>query len=181
MRRLDGIVGNRNDDPALDARITRHERAGTLERVTIDATERKRSRLRVETDAGTDLGIVLDRPELRPGDVLFVDEDAAAVVAFEPREAFVVDLPGSDTAAVAAAARLGHRVGNQHWDLAVDGTTLYVPVEADRHVVENVLDPYVPPGAATRYEEVDATLFASGDDAAGHGHSHAGGGRHGHD
>jgi urease accessory protein len=174
MRRVDGVIGNRTADPDLDARITDHERAGTLERAVIDAAKRKRSRLRVETDAGTDLGIVVDRPELRPGDVLFVDEGAAAVVAFEPREAYVVDLPGSDVETVAVAARLGHRIGNQHWDVAVDGRTVYVPVEADRRILEDVLNPYVPAAAETRYEEVDAALFVAGDTASDHGHAGAG-------
>ena len=73
MRRIDGVVGNRQDDPDLDERIDAHERAETLERVVIESEERKKSRLRVETDAGTDLGIVVGDDELRSGDVLFED------------------------------------------------------------------------------------------------------------
>ncbi len=182
MRRIDGVVGNRQDDPDLDERIDAHERAETLERVVIESEERKKSRLRVETDAGTDLGIVVGDDELRPGDVLFVEDDRAAIVAFETREAFVVELPAPSVATTAAAIEFGHRVGNQHWDVAIEDGAVYVPVEAERRILEDVLGPYLPAGATTRYEEVDAELFV--DEGAGHGdgpdHSHAGESEHSH-
>ena len=174
MRRIDGVVGNRREDPELDERISAREREGTLERVVIDAEERKKSRLRVETDAGTDLGIVVDRPELRSGDVLFVDEEGAAVVTFDKRDAYVIELPDSGTGTSAAAVELGHRIGNQHWDVAVEGGSVYVPLEAEQRILEDVLGPYLPEGSATGYETVDAELFVDGP-SAGHGT-----GRHDH-
>ena len=176
MRRIDGIVGNRHDDPALDEQIGVHETAGTLERVVIESSDRKKSRLRVETDAGTDLGIVVDRPELRAGDVLYCDDIGAAVVEFDERVAFVLELPAPDAEVLATVVELGHRIGNQHWNLAVEDGCIYVPVEADRRILESVIEPYLPSGASTRYETVDATLFIDGG-GAGHG---SGGGDRGH-
>ena len=190
MRRVDGVVGNRHDDPTLAERIDVHERAGTLERVVIESEERKKSRLRVETDAGTDLGIVVGDDELRSGDVLFVEDDRAAVVAFETRAAFVVELPGPSDATTAAAVEFGHRVGNQHWDIAIEDGAVYIPVEAEKRILEDVLGPYLPEGATTRYEEVDAELFVDDDDGdepdhphadeSGHSHSHSDGYEHTH-
>ena len=193
MRRVDGVVGNADADPELADAITAHERAGTLERVVLDEAQRKRSRFRTTTEAGTDLGVLVDRPELRPDDVLVLDDDLAVVVAFERREAFVVELPTGT--ATAAAVELGHRIGNQHWDVAVEDGALYVPREADRSIIEGTLGPYLPEGATTRYETVDAELFAeaggtgSGRVGSDHGHEHAGrdhshahtGGDHGHE
>ena len=181
MRHVDGVVGNRYDDPDLDEQLHAHEAAGRLERVVLEAGQRKRSRLRVETDAGTDLGIVVDQPELRAGDVLFLDDDAAAVVEFESRTAFVVDLPSPGPQTVAAAVELGHRVGNQHWDIAIEDGTVYVPVEADRRIIEDVLGEHVPDGATTRYASVDASLFI-GENAepSGVDHSHEATNGHGH-
>ena len=167
MRRIDGVVGNRYDDPSLEERITEHERNGTLERVVIGADERKKSRLRVETDAGTDLGIVIQRPELRPGDVLFVGETAAAVIEFEEREAYVIELPDPNGEAVSAAVELGHRIGNQHWEIAIEERSVYVPLEVEKRILEDVLGPYLPAGATTRYESVDGERFVDG---AGPGH-----------
>jgi urease accessory protein len=168
MRRIDGIVGNRHDDPGLEERIAAHEREGTFEQVVIGADERKKSRLRVETDAGTDLGIVVQRPELRPGDVLFVEETAAAVIAFEEREAYVIELPDPGGETVSAAVELGHRIGNQHWDIAVEGETIYVPLDVEKRILEDVLGPYLPAEATTRYESVDGARFVDGM-GSGHG------------
>jgi urease accessory protein len=179
MKRVDGVVGNVDADPELAETVADHERAGTLETVVLDDTERRRSRLRVTTEAGTDLGVLLDRPELTAGDVLVLEADRAVVVALEDREAFVVELPAPETA-VSTAVELGHRIGNRHWEVAVAAETIYVPVEADRAIVENVLGPSVPPGATTRYETVDAERFVDGggdhtgarDTADDHDHAH---------
>ena len=178
MRRVDGVAGNADADPDLADAIAAHRRAGTLERVVLDEAQRKRSRFRTTTEAGTDLGVLVDRPELRPDDVLVLDDDLAVVVAFERREALVVELPSGTPTAV--AIELGHRIGNQHWDVAVEDRTLYVPQEADRSIIEGTLGPYLPEGAITRYETVDAELFAdaggtgSGRAGSDHGHEHAG-------
>jgi urease accessory protein len=176
MKQVDGVVGNVDDDPDLAAAVADHEHAGTLETVVLDDTERKRSRLRVTTDAGTELGVLVDTPELTAGDVLVREDDRAVVVAFEDREAFVIVFP-SETA-TATAVELGHRIGNQHWDIAVDGGSLYVPVDADRAIIEEVLGPYIPDSATTRYETVDAERFVDGEsetdgDDSGHSHDHA--------
>jgi len=178
MRQIDGIIGNRYDDPNLGERIDAHERDGTLERVVIDPAERKKSRLRVETDAGTDLGILVDRPELRAGDVLFADNDRAAVVTFRRLDAYVIELSEQDTG-IATAVELGHRIGNQHWAVAVENSAVYVPVEADRHVFEDVLEDSIPASASTHYEKVDASLFL--EDSDGGGAAEYGGRDHDHD
>ena len=181
MKRVDGVVGNVERDPDLAAEIDAHEQAGTLETVVLDDTERKRSRLRVSTDADTDLGVLVDQPELVAGDVLLCNDDRAVIVAFEEREAFVIEFPAAE-AAVSTGVELGHRIGNQHWDIAVDGATLYIPVAADRAIIEDVLGPYIPAAATTRYETVDAERFIDdGDDAGGSDvdHDHPGEHRHG--
>lgn len=179
MKRIDSIRGN-IDDPEFADRIERHERAETLEHVILDASERKKSRLRVETNAGTDLGILIDQSELHAGDVLLLEEDQAVVVAFQSREAFVIELPEPTNETLALVVELGHRIGNQHWEIAVDDGTLYVPVEADRHIIENVVSEYVPQGTATRYEEVDAELFFNEDSDDTPSHNHDQGGGHSH-
>ncbi len=66
------------------------------------------------------------------------------VVAFEPRDALAVSLPEATSETLAAAVELGHRVGNQHWDLAVEDGTVYVPLAADRHIVERVVADVIP-------------------------------------
>ncbi|MCL9813353.1 urease accessory protein UreE [Natranaeroarchaeum aerophilus] len=175
MYTVNSIIGNTNRDESLAVAAETHEKAGTLERVLLDAGDRKKSRLRVHTEAGTDLGILVDKPELEDGDVLYHDDDRLILVSFEEREALTIDLP-ADTAPT-TLLELGHRVGNQHWDLAVEDGMAYVPVEADRHIVEDVLAGALPDDAELDYEFVDPSLFLEGepnpDHSHGEDHSHS--------
>ncbi|PGF13991.1 urease accessory protein UreE [Natrinema sp. CBA1119] len=160
MERIDGIVGNVHADDDLAALYAGHESAGTLERVVIDADDRRRSRFRATTDAGTDVGVVVDKAAVSAGDVLLVEDDRLIVVAFEPRDALVVSLPDATAERLEAAVELGHRIGNQHWDLAIDDGDVYVPLEADRHIVERVVADVVP-GSDVRETTVEADLFVT--------------------
>ncbi len=170
MRRVNGVVGNADDDPDLAAAVADHEAAGTLETVVLTETERKRSRLRVTTNTGTDLGVLVDQPELTAGSVLLCDEERAVVITVETREAVVIEFPAAEVA-VSTAVELGHRIGNQHWDITIEDTTIYIPVEADRAIIEDVLTPYIPAAATIRYETVDAGRFVDSrdDDTTGGG------------
>ncbi|ELY63079.1 urease accessory protein UreE [Natrinema versiforme] len=188
MERIDGIVGNVHADDDLAALRAEYADRDAVERVVIDAENRRRSRFRATTDAGTDIGVIVDNPAVSAGDVLLVDDDRLIVVAFEPLDAIAISLPDPTDEALAAAVELGHRVGNQHWDLAVEDGTVYVPLEADRHIVERVVADVVP-DAERRETTVEADLFVTdiddegsnsgGDPDHSHGvdHEH----EHGHD
>ncbi|PCR90099.1 urease accessory protein UreE [Natrinema ejinorense] len=179
MERIDGIVGNVHADDELAARRVAHEEDGTLERVVIDAENRRRSRFRATTDAGTDVGVVVDTPAVSAGDVLLVADDRMIVVAFEPVDALAIALPDATAARLEAAVELGHRVGNQHWDLAVDDGTVYVPLEADRHIVERVVADVVP-GSELRETTVEADLFVTALEDEEAGSDGGPGSEHGH-
>lgn len=194
MIRVDGVVGNVREDEELAARRDEHAGEGTLEETLLEPAQRKKSRLRVETDAGTDLGVLVDQPELRAGDVLVEADERMVVVAFESREALAVDLPAATPNHLETAVEFGHRVGNQHWDIAVEDGTVYVPVDVERRILEDVLGPYLPGESATWYEPVDAGRFIDGPET-GHGtgerdhtghnvgesHDHSHGEKGGHD
>lgn len=182
MERIDGIVGNVHADDELAAVRAEHDERGTLERVVIDADDRRRSRFRATTDAGTDVGVIVDKAAVSAGDVLLIEDDRMIVVAFEPRDALAVSLPDATDEALEAAVELGHRIGNQHWDLAVEYGVVYVPLEADRHIVERVVADIVP-RSEVRETTVEADLFVTDiDDTAhdvDHEHSHEGDRDHG--
>ncbi|RKD89344.1 urease accessory protein UreE [Halopiger aswanensis] len=180
MEHSDGIVGNVHADTDLATLRDEHAANGTLERVVIDADNRRRSRFRAVTDAGTDVGVVVDKPAVSAGDVLLLEDDRMIIVAFEPRDALAVELPEATATTRDAAVELGHRIGNQHWDLAVEDGVVYVPLEADQHIVERVIADVVP-GAAVRKTTVEADLFVT--DLGGmpdHEHDHSTNG-HEHD
>jgi urease accessory protein len=187
------------DDPDVAERVER----GDGLTVTLDDTERRRSRVRTMADAadvadgsdgtdgdgpaddgtdadtGTDLGIVVGR-ELRDGDVLLAD-GRPVVVSLEPVEAMALDFGGVDgeaTAAATAGLELGHAVGNRHWDLAVEGERAVLPVTEDRDRMASEVEPHLPNGVTVAYERVSPALFDDGTpdhshDGDGDGHSHS--------
>jgi urease accessory protein len=168
----DTIHGNVNRDASLERRYEEYAEAGNVEHVRIDPDERKRSRLRTETDAGTEVGIVVaDKPGLNAGDVVVLDDERMIVVAFEKREALVIAYPDRAPAdALVAATRLGHVIGNRHWDLLVRDGRLYVPLTEDRAFVAELIREELPPGAEVTFDRI---AFEAGES----GHSH----EHGHD
>jgi len=183
MERIDGIVGNVHADSDLAATRDDHADAGTLERVVLDADNRRRSRFRATTDAGTDVGVIVEKAAVSAGDVLLAADDRMIVVAFEPLEALALELPEPTESTLEAAVELGHRIGNQHWDLAVEDGTVYVPLEADRHIVERVIDDVVP-DATLEAVTVEADLFVTDlehtEHTHGSDHEHSHGSDHTH-
>ena len=163
------------EDDTLAAAV---EREGYLT-VTVNDTERRRSRVRTTAEDGTDLGIVVAR-ELRDGDVLRAD-GRFVVVSLAETTALVLDFAGAGEDAALTALELGHTVGNRHWDLTVEGERAYLPVTDSRERMEATVDPYLPDGVTKYYEDVSPTLF--NDESAGytygsdghkpdHGHGH---------
>jgi len=169
------------DDPGIAERV---ERGDSLT-VTLDDTERRRSRVRTTADAtdgsdgtgedGSDLGIVVGR-ELRDGDVLLAD-GRPVVVSLEPVEAMALDFGGVDgdaTTAATAGLELGHAVGNRHWDLAVEGERAFLPVTEDRERMEREVEPHLPEGTTVGYESVSPALLDDGGPDHSHGdHTHS--------
>lgn len=148
------------------------EPEGEVERVVLSRADARRSRVRAETEEGSDVGIVVDR-RLRDGDIVY-DGETAVVVTLEAVEAFAV---GIDALTPTEAAEFGHELGNAHGEMAVDDEgVVYVPVEDARTLVNRLGD-----DVSVERVEVEPSVF-DGDDAehgghgghaeAGHDHSH---------
>jgi urease accessory protein len=152
-------------DADLAARI---DREGALT-VRLDGTERRRSRVRTTTEEGHDIGVVTGR-DLDAGDVLAAD-DRLVVVELEAIEAMVIDLTGVD-APLTAGVALGHAVGNRHWELAIRGETVSLPV-TDRERMEREVRPLLPDGATLDYERMPPSLFDGDERGHSHDHDHA--------
>jgi urease accessory protein len=169
----EGVIGR------LDGAFADRE---AVETVVLSDAERKRSRVRTTTDAGTDIGLVLGDATLQPGDVVYADEERVVAVAFEDREALVVDLSGVSGGAetLAALVELGHAVGNRHRDLATRGSEVLFPIGGTGDRVEDEVDRRLPEGTTIRRELVDPTLFDEDEDAHG-GHGRDDGGHGGED
>jgi len=139
-------------------------------RVTLSDTDRRRSRVRTETDDGRDVGLVVGR-ELRDGDVLETEEGDFVVIDLAGIEALVLDFADADLPTT-AALEIGHALGNRHWDLAVRDTEALFPVTDSRERMETAVADLLPDGVTTRFETVSPTLFD--EDGPEHDHSHDG-------
>jgi urease accessory protein len=157
---------------------TRVENADGLT-VTLDDTERRRSRVRTTADDGTDVGVVVGR-ELHDGDVLAADS-RPVVVSLEPVEALVLEFADvdADATVVMATLELGHAVGNRHWDLATEGEQAYLPIDDARERMRDEVDGILPDGVTVGFDAVSPALF---DDATPeHDHAHGADGGHAHE
>jgi urease accessory protein len=170
MLLADTYLGHRDD--------VRPDPAGALA-VTLTDEERRRSRVRTETDDGTDLGIVVGET-LADGDVIATEGGRPVIVSLASKTALVVDLGDASPEELTAALALGHAAGNRHWDLAIDGGQAYFPVSEDRDRMESEIRPLLPEDATLAYDTVLPALFD--DDSGEQGeHAHSGAGHtHGH-
>ncbi|WP_226012085.1 urease accessory protein UreE [Halomicrobium salinisoli] len=170
----DAYLGHR-EDPDVAERLADADPA----RVVLSDVDRRRSRVRTETEDGRDLGVVVGR-ELADGDVLETESGDLVVVELAAVEALVLDFEDADVSAT-AALELGHAAGNRHWDLAVrDGEALF-PMADSRERMEAAVADSLPDDVAVRTERVPPTTFDDGGSPGGHEHSHGDGHSHSHD
>ncbi len=178
MRVIEGIEGNVRSSPELATARDRHRDRGTLEHLQIDDTQRRRSRFRATTDAGRELGVVVRGAEpLEPGDVL-LETDIMVVVEVTRVPTLAVGFP-SDTAP-ATTAKVGHAVGNRHWDLTVESGTVHVAAGPDPDARRRRLDEIVPEDATVERGELSPSAFDGAPGQDEHGHEQTDQDGHGH-
>ena len=143
MLRISHRLGNIHQDSDLAAQVTQWKQAHQLEEVTINEREAQKSRLRLQTATGEDLGLVLPRgTEIADGDVFtFTDKAGGLLVHLALQEVMVLTLRSGLSLSEQRhwLVRLGHVLGNQHWPIASDKDAVLVPVTLDRAVMETVL------------------------------------------
>jgi urease accessory protein len=139
--RVTAVLGNAGHEPWL-GRLT----GARVDVLRLDQAEAQKSRLRTVTAGGTDIAIALERGmQVRDGDVLAWNGAArAAVVArVDMNDMLVIDLAGlaaeSAEVALATCVKLGHALGNQHWQAVIKGTRVYVPLTVAEAVMASVM------------------------------------------
>ena len=144
MLKLTRVLGN-----AADAQLGHrlHHLAhdhGAVEYVTLNPEDTSRRRMRLFTDRGTEVGLMLSRDEaLVDGAVLLLEHDRAVVVRLStPRW---LGLIARDAA---AALELGYFAGNMHWKVRFAGTVLWIQLEGDPAAYQARLAPLLADGRA---------------------------------
>lgn len=143
MLRVSTLLGNIHASPDVAEQVSHWKQTAQLEEITLDERDAQKSRLRVQTLSGRELGLILPRgTTLSDGDVFaLAGEDGGVLVHISLQELMVLTpLPNNNpTQQLQRAVRLGHVLGNQHWPVAVVGEHILVPVSLDRAVMETVL------------------------------------------
>ena len=97
-----------------------------VERVALGWEDRLRSRQRVRTDSGAEIGVKLPTGQpLREGDILFEDEERVVVVAAIPEDVLVL-YAESET----EMGRLCYQVGNRHAPICVQDGRVLTPYDS---------------------------------------------------
>ena len=122
--------------------------------------ESERSRLLKKLpELDEEIGINLTRGMvLHEGDVLYYKAGEKMFIAkLESEEMMVLNFVGKvhEDALFEAGVRLGHAIGNQHWQIKVVGKTVFVPVTLDRKVMESVMKTHNIPGVEYCFKKDD--------------------------
>ncbi len=147
------------------------------ETVVVGSSDASKRRLRLTTDAGTDVAVDLPRGGyLAEGAVLADDGDRIVVVERAEEPSLVVRFSPelSPEALIRAATRIGHAFGNQHVPVDVDGGEIRVPITTSPELAERTVralgldgvDLHVAPVRLGRHGPL-------GDPGHRHGHDHA--------
>ncbi len=112
----------------IRGKISRDE-TRRVERVALGWSDRLRSRQRVTSDCGTELGIALPTGQaLHEGDILFEDEKRVVAVATIAEDVLAI-YPGTEV----DLGRIAYQVGNRHAPIAVGKERVLTPYD---HVLE---------------------------------------------
>ncbi len=143
--------------------------------------ESERSRLYKKLpEFDEEIGINIKRGTmLHDGDVLYYEEgENMFVVDIEPEEMMVLHFVEKfhEDKMLELAVKLGHAIGNQHWQMKVVGGKIYVPIVIDKKVMESVMKTHNIPGVKYYFEEEVGGQILSGKCSSlqntSHNHNH---------
>lgn len=127
------VVGNIHKSGRLSKEYRKMKAAGKSETMSLSRADMQRMRMRRKTDAGSDVGIIM-QPDagLSDGDVLVNTREKFIVVRQLREKVLSVKVREHDPVSTAeVSALVGHAIGNRHRPIAVNGGTITFPIMAD--------------------------------------------------
>jgi urease accessory protein len=137
--------------------------APAIDRVVLDAEDRRRRRIALTGEKGTEFLLDFPKPvALRDGDGLVLDDGAIVLVVGAPEP--LVEVAAANGIEL---TRLAWHLGNRHTEVQIHGDTLRIRRD---HVLEDMLR-----GLGARLTPLEAPFDPEGGahDAPAHGHGHA--------
>lgn len=134
MIRSDSVLGNAKSDDSLKRKFADMQAKGQAETIRVSRLESTRARMRKTSSSGTDVALTLSPgTTLRDGDVVALAEDKMIVVQREPETLASVELKhdSHEDEMVELAVVVGHKIGNLHRPIMLEGRTIFFPIQAD--------------------------------------------------
>ena len=126
MLTVTSISGNIFHDKAYESL-----KDGNFERLKVSRSDLEKSRIRRQTDKGTDVGLSLVSGNiLHHGDVLSNDEKIIVVEQL-PEKVISVRLKNNKTSQVDLLVLIGHIIGNRHRPISIKNDVISFPIQAD--------------------------------------------------
>ena len=130
MLKITKISGNIFDDDELQKRFETLDKQGKCERLQVTRQELEKTRLRKNTDKGTDIGLSFNgSTKLNHGDVLIL-EDKFILVEQIPEKVISIKIKQNSNQ-TELLVLLGHIIGNRHRPIAIDKQIIMFPIQAD--------------------------------------------------
>lgn len=127
------------------------------ERLIVRWSEASRSRLRRETDAGSDVAIDLPRGSYLADGLVLADDGHRVIAVQRPGEPALrvrVDPTLAPEAFVRHVALVAHAFGNQHVPLEVEHGEIRVPITTSEHVARETVARLDLPGASVSTDTI---------------------------
>ncbi|MFQ5714984.1 MAG: hypothetical protein ACE5GU_13235 [Candidatus Scalinduaceae bacterium] len=157
---INEILGNINTDGKWKKLYNEMSCDNHVQTIMFTRLESERCRLfKRLPELNQEMGINLKRGMvLRDGDVLYYKKSEKMFVAkIEAEKVMVFYFVGKphEDALFEVAVKLGHVIGNQHWQMKVVGRKIFVPLVIDQKVMESVIKSHNIPGIEYTFEEID--------------------------
>jgi len=124
------VSGNIFDDNELKKRFETLDNQGRCERLKVSRQELEKTRLRKNTNKGTDVGLSFnDGTRLNHGDVL-ISEEKFILVEQLPEKVISIKIKQNSNQ-TELLVLLGHIIGNRHRPITIDAQTIMFPIQAD--------------------------------------------------
>ncbi len=130
-------IGNIFHDKVLGEKFEQLRYTPKCEVVKISRTELEKTRLRVKTNQGTDLGLILNSaPKLHNGDVLLNTPEKMVVIEQIPEKVISIKIKKlAEDSQNETSVILGHIIGNRHRPIQIDKNCIVsFPILADSEV-----------------------------------------------
>ena len=132
MLLVDSILGNVYDGNNISQKIEDAKESKTLKRLFLSRPQMEKSRLRTETEDGTEIGLSLEPGTiLHNGDVLEIDSNL--IIIHQLPEKIIRVTINENNWSPNLLVQLGHIIGNRHRPIAItsDGCIIFPIHDAD--------------------------------------------------